>query len=89
MKKETFCIVSQDRHRDDIIYLFVGTFEEAKETARELFSEISRRLVPKEEEFEDGNYRYSINACDGDYDVSIYTPVKLTLSTGKSGEGRK
>ena len=72
-----YIIISQDRHRDDIVYTFEGTFVKAKEIAKKLLFKM-RNYEFRESEYIDESYKYYISMLDGDYAVSIYTPVNLT-----------
>jgi hypothetical protein len=89
LTKRKFCILSEDRHRDEIIYIFNGTFYEAKQVAKELLLEMRNYDYTEDEYRESHNLVYVISMMDGDYSVSIFLPQQLPNSLfHKQGESK-
>lgn len=74
--KYTFYIISHDRHRDDIIYLFKGTFGEAKAIAQKALKKM--RDFDIEEYERENNNSYYASMIEGDYSVTVGIPNIIT-----------
>ena len=74
--KKTYFILSKDDHRDDIVYLFTGTFKEAKEKALEELKSM-RNYEIEEGESEESNALFWASMCYSTYCVIVGLPERI------------
>ena len=72
----TWCIIIHDRHVDDVVYLFKGTFQQAKEKALEKLKAIRNFDITQHSDEFDEEYFYA-DMIDGDYYALVCKPVIL------------
>ena len=66
----SYVVISCDRHRDDIVWVF-KTYSAAREFAEKEFDKFNRG-ADEEDEWNNGGLLYHKSACDDDYKVNIF-----------------